>query len=140
MKKNMEFERVIQSESDAVWAVLAKLDGVEQWAPIIAECRVEGSGEGAVRHCVTADGGTLRERIVRLDEVGRAVHYTIEDGLPVDSYSGVFSVRERDGSAVVHWSVSFEGDEAAVQQVAGMLAEVAPAMLEGLDTNAAAAA
>ena len=133
MKKQFEFTRALRSQTDAVWSVLAKLDGVDEWAPIITSCRVEGTGSGAVRYCVTADGGKLRERIVEVNPEERRLSYVIEEGLPVDRYEGAFTIHQQDDGARIVWTIEAEGDLAPLDHVTAMLNEVAPAMLEGLD-------
>jgi len=136
MQKTFEFEKVLGCEAGRAWDVLSRLDAVAEWAPMIAECRVEGSGPGAVRHCVTADGGKLKEKILSIDVATRTLHYSVEEGLPVDAYTGRFAIVERDGETLVRWFIEARGEREPLAHVEAMLAQVAPAMLDGLDAAA----
>lgn len=138
MKKSFAFERKLETPEAAVWELLVSLDRVDEWAPIITSCRLEGSGNGAKRYCTTADGGQLVETILEVDQAARAIRYRIDEGLPLSSYEGTFRLESRGGTAVVTWTIDAEGDADGLAQVEGMLKEVAPAMLEGLEQRAAA--
>lgn len=138
MKKSFTFERELETQNEAVWKLLASLDRVDDWAPIITSCRLEGSGNGAKRYCTTADGGELVETILEVDAASRSIRYRVDEGLPLSSYEGVFRLESRGDKAAVVWTIEAEGDADGLAQVEGMLKQVAPAMLESLEQHSVA--
>jgi hypothetical protein len=141
MKRNIAFKERFNGDAGRVWDILAALGGVEQWLPIITSCRVQGAGVGALRHCETADGGKLRERILGVDVERKSLRYRIEEGLPLSNYEGEFQVAEPAvGFVEVSWTVDLEGEPAAVEQIEAMVRSVCPAALQRLGDHARRAA
>lgn len=131
--QSLTFERILTSSADTAWSVLSRVDAVAEWAPIIASCRVQTEGDVTTRICTTVDGGILRECIIEVNAAERSLDYSVDEGLPIDSYQGRTRVAERGNLAVLVWTIDIAGEEVAVAQVARMLDQVAAPMLAGLD-------
>jgi hypothetical protein len=141
MKRTMEFRKHLTGGADRVWATVAAVGGVDKWFPGILSCRVEGHGAGARRFCEMAGGAKLAETVIAIDEPARTFRYTVDEGLPVARYEGLLQVRAgHEGSGEVVWTVSFEGEPDQVAAMEAMLAQLAPAGLEGLANAGVAAA
>ena len=100
----------IEVPADEVWKLVRGFNALPDWHPAVAESHTEGEGEGSVRRLSLVGGGTIVERLERLDENERLYSYSIVDGpLPVADYVSTIRVRDKgDGTAaVVEWSSEF---------------------------------
>ena len=82
---------VIPAQADAVWAVIRDFNALPEWHPGIAQSRIEGDrasdSVGCIRNFQLADGGTIREQLLALDDRERRCAYTIlESPLPLWDY------------------------------------------------------
>lgn len=82
---------VIPAQADAVWAVIRDFNALPDWHPGIAQSRIEGDrasdSVGCIRNFQLADGGTIREQLLALDDTERRCVYTIlESPLPLWDY------------------------------------------------------
>jgi hypothetical protein len=74
----VEYRATIDASPDAVWAIVRDFAEVARWNPIAQSSRLvagESSGAGAERELVLSGGGTVRERLVRLDDANRVLVY-----------------------------------------------------------------
>ena len=69
----------IAVSADKLWALVRDFGNVP-WIPGGDEATVEGEGVGMVRVLM---GGAVRERLESIDEGGKQIGYTIDEGLPV---------------------------------------------------------
>lgn len=73
---------IVGADADEVWRLVRNFDGLPEWHPGIATSRLESGtvdGVGAVRVLELAGGGTVRERLVALDDAARTYTYDILD-------------------------------------------------------------
>ena len=56
--------------ADVVWQAIREIGRLDVWFPIIESCRVEGEGQGALRHMAIVNGGGEIKDIIK--EIGRA--------------------------------------------------------------------
>jgi uncharacterized protein YndB with AHSA1/START domain len=49
MIENISIVKTVDAPRDKVWAAIRNIGGLYRWFPIIASCRVEGEGVGAIR-------------------------------------------------------------------------------------------
>ena len=91
-----------------LWNFIGGFNSLPDWHPAIEKSELEE--EGQVRRLSLATGGTIIERLQKVDENERVYSYTIESGpLPVSNYTATIRVRdEGDGKrSVVEWSSEF---------------------------------
>lgn len=96
-----------------VWEVVADFDGIHRWHPLLAECVPEQDPETGARcrRLTTADGATIRERLVVSDPVNRVLSYEFtESPFPVRDYQATIAVTESANGALVEWRVDFTAD------------------------------
>lgn len=101
----------IKVPANEVWKLIGGFNALPDWHPAIEKSETEGEGEGAVRRLSLAGGGTVVERLERIDENERLYSYSIVDSpLPISNYVATIRVREQgDGAAtVVEWSSEFQ--------------------------------
>lgn len=108
---------VVPAAVDAVWRVVRDFDGLPAWVPPITASTLEDGARpdqvGAVRHLTLGDGGTVRERLVALDDRERSLTYAIvESPFPVQDYRSTIRVLPvtSSGECFVTWSVLFDCD------------------------------
>lgn len=118
---------VIPASADAVWAVVRNFDGLPGWHPGITSGEMESgtAGEvGSVRK-LQAGGGTIRERLVVLDDTDRSYTYDIlESPFPVRYYRSTIRVAPvtDSGQAFVEWQSFYDtdsGEEEGLEQTFG---------------------
>lgn len=135
--RTMEFRRDLTSSPQRVWDIVAAVEGVDKWVPVIKSCRVDGTGPGARRHCEMVDGTKILEVVTAIDHETRTFRYRADEGLPVRSYEGVLHVRDGRGvKPEAVWTVTVQGEPASIAAVAGMLDQVAPMLFDGLEALA----
>ncbi|RCW64478.1 SRPBCC family protein [Pseudorhodoferax soli] len=121
---------VIEAGADNVWARIRDFNGLPQWHPGIADCRIE-NGEpsdrvGCIRHFHTRDGGTIRERLLALSDFDFAQTYEIlESPMGVEHYVATLKLTPvTDGNrCFAEWSAEFDCDEGREQELTRTIAD-----------------
>jgi hypothetical protein len=128
----------------AVWDLISQADGVDRWLPLIASCRIEGSGPGARRFCTTAHGHRIEETITVIDHATHVFQYRIArlDFLPIENVRATIHVAEAaDGRCQALWLANYDlRDPGAAEAVRHGLAEAYASGLAGLERLAREAA
>ncbi|WP_020499478.1 SRPBCC family protein [Sciscionella marina] len=74
---------IVPANADTVWEIVRDFNGMPAWHPGIARSELETGASaatvGAVRLLTLPDGGTVRERLVSLDDTDRRMTYDILD-------------------------------------------------------------
>jgi len=101
----------IAAPADDVWKLIGGFNGLPDWHPAVEKSETDGDGEGSVRKLALAGGGTIVERLERVEDDERQYTYSITDSpLPVSNYVATIRVRDDgDGTAsLVEWSSEFQ--------------------------------
>lgn len=98
-------QQEIPASADKVWALLGDFNGLDTWLGVVTSSTMEGSGIGARRTLVLADGGEIVEKLEALDNAARSLSYSNVSGpLPVERYSSTMQVTPIDGERCkVEW-------------------------------------
>ena len=114
-------EDTIEAPADAAWSKLADFGGLGSWAPGISECKLEGSGVGAVRR-IAMGGMEIAERLESLDDEARTLTYSITEGpMPTENYLAEIVVTPTgDASCAIRWSASFDAPSLSEEQAQGV--------------------
>lgn len=105
---------VVDADSERVWSLVRDFGGLDRWIPAVETCEIEAGDRpdtvGCVRHLTLADGGgSIRERLVDLDDGRRSYTYDILDSpFAVRRYRAtirVAPVTDTNTSFVEWWSV-----------------------------------
>ena len=75
-------------------------------------------------------GMEVREHLVKLDDTGRAITYSITDGAPVESHEATITVLDDGAGSRVTWDV-----EATPDDMAGLMQGIYQQSLEALKTH-----
>ena len=101
-------ELTMSAAPEKVWAIVRDYQGLDAWMPGIEESVADGDDR-----VLSMMGMTIRERLVKLDEDGRALTYSIVDGAPVESHEATITVHDADGGSRVTWDVTATPDDMA---------------------------
>ncbi|MGB8839979.1 MAG: SRPBCC family protein [Aliidongia sp.] len=83
---------IVDAPIARVWQKVRDFNGLAGWVPAIAASEIVGGGATDRLGCVRAltlanDGGTVKERLLALDDVACAYSYSIiESPLPIENY------------------------------------------------------
>ena len=110
---------VIDAPAARVWAAVRDFNGLPNWAPNVADSRMEGGAPadriGAVRNFRLRDGGTIRERLLALDDRARSCTYAIlESDMAVRNYVATIALLPiTDGERTfAEWRAEWDCDRA----------------------------
>jgi hypothetical protein len=131
----VQYNAIINSNSDSVWSVLKRFGAISDWHPAIPSSEIEGDGPdgvvGCIRRLVLADGAMLREQLLMMDERQQSFSYRfLEAPLAVDNYVAHVKIIPLHGQekSVVQWTASFENQQ---QDPHGMQTEAIRSLIVG---------
>lgn len=126
----------IDAPRDEVWKRLADLDGIQDWAAPITKAECEGEpGQGAVRRCEFADGGSIEEKITDWAE-GEGLAYDIASENPLfDGARSAWHIDETETGTRVTYEMDAKPPEEAANEAQHELAQTASFLLQALKTN-----
>ena len=129
--ETIDIVRTIDVPSIAAWEAIRGIGGLDRWFPVIATCRVEGEGVGAIRTLGLVQGGAMKDRIEEIDDAARRFRYLrFDHPLPATSYKGTVVVRGvAGGKSEVTWSVEIDVEAQARD---GLVAFVGKALSDGI--------
>lgn len=112
---SVDHAAILAADADRVWGIVKRFGAIADWHPAIAEGRIDGAiadgTPGCVRVLRLGDGGTLRERLLAVDEANRSFTYRIDAApLPVDDYHLTVSLVPITGEprTVIRWTARFD--------------------------------
>jgi hypothetical protein len=120
---------VVPADAETTWQVVRDFDGLPSWHPAIASSELEdgpADSIGAIRNLTLADGATVREILVEIDDRERSLTYAILDSpFPVDDYRSTIRVIPvtSTGESFVCWSVRFDCDRADAERLNAMFSQ-----------------
>lgn len=93
--------------ADQVWNLIGHFNALPDWHPGVESSELKNAGQ--MRKLSLAGGGTIIEKLERVDNNTRTYSYTIEDSpLPVKNYRAVLTVHDEDDGCSVEWSSEFD--------------------------------
>ena len=100
----------INASTKKVWELISKGSDLEKWFPVIASCKITGTGAGAKRVCTTIQGNVLKETILTVDNKAMIFQYTIDeqDMMPTTDVIGTLHVTPAEnGKSNVTWLANY---------------------------------
>jgi hypothetical protein len=109
--------------ADQVWKLIGGFNALPDWHPSIEKSEL--TQEGQTRTLQLAGGGTIVEKLEKVDDNARTYTYSIIDSpLPVANYTGTITVTGEGENSTIEWSGDFEAagasPEEAMQAVQGI--------------------
>lgn len=121
---------IIDAPVEAVWELVRDFNGHDRWHPAVERSRIEqgrGADEvGCVRDFRLADGGRIREQLLRLSDRDRSFTYCIlEAPLPLVDYVATLSLKPvTDGNRTFcQWQGRFRPPSGRVAELASIVGE-----------------
>ena len=135
MIESVNVSKTMQVPAKRVWTAIAGIGGLDRWFPVIAACRVIGSGVGAMRILTLAAGGEIKDRIELIDHQRRCFQYNrIESPFPVSHYLGTVTVNEAsDGGSEISWTVEIDVPEAQRDELLVFIRQALAGGIVGLE-------
>ena len=119
-------------EPDEVWKLIGGFNTLPDWHPAVEKSELEE--EGSMRRLSLAGGGTIVEKLVRVDDKERVYSYSIIDSpLPVTNYEATIRVKDDgEGNTSVEWSSEFEAEGAPENEAMDVIAGIYQAGFDNL--------
>ncbi len=104
-KVNMNTSLNVSPEK--LWEMIGGFNALPDWHPAVEKSELEE--EGSVRRLSLAGGGTIIEKLEKIDDNEHLYSYTIVDSpLPVENYASTIRVKDDgSGNSTVEWSSEF---------------------------------
>jgi hypothetical protein len=119
---------------DALWAKIGDFCGIGKWHPAIEKCEL--SADGKTRTLSLKGGGTIVEKLTKMDPARHAYSYSIVSGpLPVAHYRSTISVAARGKGSVVKWVGKYDAKGASDADAKKAIDGVYDSGLKALTTN-----
>lgn len=109
--------------ADQVWKLIGGFNALPDWHPAIEKSEL--TEEGQTRTLSLAGGGTIVEKLEKVDDGARTYSYSIVDSpLPVANYSSTIKVSGEGDNSTIEWSSDFDpagaSAEEAMQAIQGV--------------------
>lgn len=107
---------------EKIWDLIGQFNSLPDWHPAFERSELEQGG--TVRRLTLAGGGTIVERLERIDDNEHVYRYSIlESPLPFTNYVGEIRVKpdKEGGGCTVEWSSQFDPKGAPVKDVTDMI-------------------
>lgn len=121
---------IINAPIDAVWHILRNFNSHVDWHPAIATSQIEngqpGDTVGAIRNFTLADGGLLREQLIKLDDEAHELAYCLlEAPLPLNGYVATIKLKPvtETGQTFWTWESTFSPPDHRKQELVTLVAK-----------------
>ena len=125
----------IKMKPKTVWRIISAVGGVQNWVPMIKDCRLEGRGVGAYRICTTANG-IIREVIDKIEHRECLFEYSIVEQsiMPFHNFKGTIKVTGKSEEFTeIQWKGAYDISECFEKQMKIQLQEMFEQAIQGLD-------
>ena len=93
--------------ADQVWKMIGGFNSLPDWHPAIEKSEL--TEEGQTRTLSLAGGGTIVEKLEKVDDGARIYSYSIIDSpLPVANYSATIKVSGEGDNSTIEWPSEFD--------------------------------
>lgn len=130
---NVSLKTDLNVPADKVWELIGQFNALPDWHPAVEKSELEAGGK--LRRLTLVGGGSIVERLEKLDEDGHLYRYSIiESPLPVANYAAELRVKPGvDGkSCTVEWSSDFNPAGASIEEATKAIQGVYQAGLDNL--------
>lgn len=108
--------------ADDLWKLVGGFNALPDWHPAVEKSEL--TEEGQTRTLSLAGGGTIVEKLEKVDDGARTYSYVIVDSpLPVANYTSTITVSGEGANSTVEWSSEFDalgGEQDAISAVQGV--------------------
>lgn len=108
--------------ADEAWRLIGGFNTLPDWHPAVEKSEL--TEEGQTRTLSLAGGGTIVEKLEKMDDGSRTYTYSIVDSpLPVANYSATIKVSGEGDDCTIEWSGEFDpvgAEDEAVDVIRGI--------------------
>lgn len=108
---NVSIKTELPVPAEAVWSVIGGFNAMPDWHPAVEKSEEVKEGNTKTRKLSIVGGGTIVERLERVNAQERSYSYTIHQAgpLPVADYTGTIRVLDSAGGigCTIEWSSEF---------------------------------
>lgn len=117
---------------DKVWELIGGFNALPDWHPAVEKSELQE--EGSMRKLSLAGGGTIIEKLEKVDENERTYTYSIVDSpLPVANYTATIRVKDDgSGNTTVEWIGEFNPEGATENEAVEVIQGIYQAGLDNL--------
>ena len=116
-----------------VWTTIGGFNALPDWHPAVEKSDLQKGDSGTVRTLHLVGGGSIVEKLEKIDDKERLYTYSILEGpLPVANYTATIRVRDTGMGCQVEWSSEFEPSGASENDAAAAIRGVYEAGFENL--------
>ncbi|MHA1165223.1 MAG: SRPBCC family protein [Alphaproteobacteria bacterium] len=117
--------------ADQVWNMIGGFNALPDWHPAVEKSEL--TQEGQTRTLSLAGGGTIIEKLEKVDDNARTYTYSIIDSpLPVANYTSTITVSGEGENSTIEWSSEFNADGASDQDAMKAIAGIYQAGFDNL--------
>lgn len=137
MRTKQAIAKKLNVPTAQVWDAIRDIGHLNVWFPIIASCRVEGSGAGAHRYMTLEEGGEITELIEAISDADKRLTYLrTESPFPVTHYRGTVEVFDSyDAQAIVVWTIDLDSPPEASAPVADLVKNAIGDGIDGMEKD-----
>jgi hypothetical protein len=97
----------LSASADDVWKMIGGFNALPDWHPSVEKSEL--TEEGQTRTLSLAGGGTITEKLEKMDDGSRTYSYAITDSpLPVANYRSTIKVTGEGDNSTIEWSSEFD--------------------------------
>ncbi len=121
----------LNASADQVWKLIGGFNALPDWHPSVVTSEL--TQEGQTRTLSLAGGGTIVEKLEKVDDDARTYSYSIVDSpLPVANYSATIKVSGEGDNSTIEWSSEFNADGASEQDAMSVIQDIYQAGFDNL--------
>jgi len=131
---NVSVKTTINAGADQVWRTVSDFNGLGKFVAAVASSSVNGTGIGAERTLILKDGGRIVEKLEKLDNDTRTLHYSIVSSpLPVKNYVSKISIHKLGSNQCeITWSSTFYAEGAPEKEAEKVIEGIYAMGFDGL--------
>jgi hypothetical protein len=138
LHETIHIQKTIAVDPGKTWSAIRGIGGLDRWFPVIATCRVEGSGVGATRILtLKPNGAEMRDEVLEISDDARRFRYQrVKSPFPISKYIGTVEV-QADGAArsILTWSVDMDVVPAHRDEMVALLTKAISDGIDGLEQD-----
>ncbi len=97
----------LNASADQVWKLIGGFNALPDWHPAVEKSEL--TEEGQMRTLSLTGGGTIVEKLEKVDDGAHTYTYSITDSpLPVANYTATIKVSGEGDNSTIEWSSEFE--------------------------------
>lgn len=138
MIDTINVSKTITVPAYSAWQAIANIGGLDRWFSVIRDCKVLGSGVGAMRVLTLTDGGgEIKDRIELIDHQHKRFRYNrIESPFPVSFYLGTVEIHDTaERACELSWTVEIEAIDEDHDELIGFIQQALAGGIDGLERD-----